>query len=973
MNSTKSKWDLFKTFAISIIFLSIVNVSNAQTIGVFYNFSIPQHQFAANDIKTALEGDGLSVEMIDIEKLNRRYKNGKVVIALQSNANVASLLKKAGGADVSQLGDQAYALRTTTEPELSYWVLGGDDNGAMYGALQIAENINFNGFTGAYNDEESPHLLNRGIKFNIPLDAQAPTYFYGFNGTSNRLAVEHVWDSTFWFTWFDEMARHRYNVLSLWCPHPFTAILNMEDEYPGIAIQGVTGFDEDGNEVKINNWTIDEKVAYWQKVMKYGHDRGFKIFFCTWNIFLSTAEGKYGITDSPDNPDTRMYLNKCTKKVLETYPHLTGIGVTVGENMDLESVALKEEWAWDSYGSAMLEYAKSNPDRDLVFIHRLLMSDLRETLKHFKPLIDIPNVRFDISYKYSLAHAHAAVKPSYWDGLGLEEQLDTAGIWSWLTVRNDDFFFLHWADPQFVRDYVNNFPEVGKYVNAFYKGPDGWVFSRVFTSKDPYYESKNSLSIQKTWYMQKIWGRIAYDPSVSDDLFINHLAYKYPEAPAKELFQAWSKASRSVKLASEQVTGSWHLDFNWWPEGWTRSGPGYYTLDDTRQAEPQRGSDLCDFKNTAKNDCGGKKSAFDNADDIEKLANEALVILERITAGSNKELSLNLKNLEAMSYLGLFNAYKFRAVVYVEQGKMREARNNMASAYCNWKKYTNIMDGLYIGVDMQRNQHFKNWHDHDADVLKDLSNLGGPDVLDCSNMYPWVKIISPYNEQTFSESSNVSVDVSAEAGNNAIQKVELRNNGTLVDSDTDFPYSFNLEDMSLGKYTLSVSLYDDQKNIVNDSVNIVVYNPALKNTVPWIENFTLPGNTKSNEGLTSWTASRPDGVLTVRDHTLIVNDGKEEGVFKTSEIDISEGPVDISMDVWTVGGLDPTDYVKLYKIVDGGEEELIGELNRSHEEGATIEGGATGSKLVLIIRARVSNSDEAYYMDNLSVRYKHAH
>ena len=31
---------------------------------------------------------------------------------------------------------------------MSYWVLGGDDNGAMYGGLQIAENINFNGFTG---------------------------------------------------------------------------------------------------------------------------------------------------------------------------------------------------------------------------------------------------------------------------------------------------------------------------------------------------------------------------------------------------------------------------------------------------------------------------------------------------------------------------------------------------------------------------------------------------------------------------------------------------------------------------------------------------------------------------------------------------------------------------------------------------------------------------------------------------------
>ena len=76
-------------------------------------------------------------------------------------------------------------------------------------------------------------------------------------------------------------------------------MLNMEDEYPGIAIQGVTGYDENGNHSQINNMTIDEKIEFWQKVMKYGKDRGFSTYFCTWNIFLSTAEGKHGLTDNP--------------------------------------------------------------------------------------------------------------------------------------------------------------------------------------------------------------------------------------------------------------------------------------------------------------------------------------------------------------------------------------------------------------------------------------------------------------------------------------------------------------------------------------------------------------------------------------------------------------------------------------------------------------------------------------------------
>ena len=32
--------------------------------------------------------------------------------------------------------------------------------------------------------------------------------------------------SAFWTTWFDEMARNRYNVVSIWTNHPFTSMIN---------------------------------------------------------------------------------------------------------------------------------------------------------------------------------------------------------------------------------------------------------------------------------------------------------------------------------------------------------------------------------------------------------------------------------------------------------------------------------------------------------------------------------------------------------------------------------------------------------------------------------------------------------------------------------------------------------------------------------------------------------------------------
>lgn len=332
-----------KLFLLVLIAAVFTTSCYRDSVYVYYNFITPQHEFAANDIKVALEAKGYSVEMRDLSLLTESYEGKKVVIALADNLKVRSLLNDQGVKSFASLSEQAYALRTIAKPDMSYWVLGGDDNGAMYGALQIAENIDFKGFDAEYTENESPYIENRGIKFNIPLDVKAPTYFYNSLGTANQIAIKHVWDSTFWFTWFDEMARHRYNVLTLWNPHAYTSMLNMEDEYPGIAIQGVTGFDEEGNEVQINDWSIDEKVAFWQRMMKYGHDRGFDIFLFNWNIFLSTAEDKYGITEDPENEDTKTYLNKGTKKLLETYPLLAGLGLTVGENLDMESVVLKEE------------------------------------------------------------------------------------------------------------------------------------------------------------------------------------------------------------------------------------------------------------------------------------------------------------------------------------------------------------------------------------------------------------------------------------------------------------------------------------------------------------------------------------------------------------------------------------------------------------------------------------------------------
>lgn len=709
--------------ALSALTVLLSATAAAETVGIFYRQDIPQHEFAAGDIKAALESKGFDVEIRDLSSLKGKYRNRKIIISLTSDKRTLSMMSRQGGLPVPEQGPQAYAVRTTGSP-FSYWVFGGDENGAMYGGLQIAEDICFGNFGTKCDVEESPFLKNRGVKFNIPLDKDSPTYFYSNDGTANRLAIKDVWDMGFWKTWFDEMARHRYNVLSLWSPHPFTSMLDMEDEYPGIAIQGVTGYDIDGNETRVNGMSIGEKTRYWQEVMKYGKERGFDIYFCAWNIFLSTADGKHGLTHEPDNEKTKEYLRKCMYRFLETYPDLKGFGITVGERMGSLDYKGKEKWAWETYGKGMMEYAQAHPERDLVFIHRQHDGNIDHILEHFARLDSLPNVKFDLSCKYSEAHAHATTTPARWHNTGMERGLGKYRIMSWLTIRNDDFYFLHWAEPQFVRDYVKGFPEPDRYVTGFYIGADGWVPCRDFTSINPYYKDRDALSIQRTWYMQKLWGRLSYNPDLGDGYFREHLSIRFPEVPADKLFDAWSYASGAVRKANEQVTGKWKFDNDFWIEMWTgdtwAGGRNrHFTVEDTKEATPSAGSRLASLYETATGNCQGKISAWENIADIEKSALHALEILRSMDAGKDTELSLTLKDIEAQALLALYSASKFKAVIYDIKGDMAAAGKAMEDACRHWIGYTEIMAGLYYPVRMQRNKSFSSWHDYDDDVKAD--------------------------------------------------------------------------------------------------------------------------------------------------------------------------------------------------------------------------------------------------------------
>ncbi len=615
--------------------------------------------------------------------------------------------------DPQALPAQAYRLKRTDDPP-GVWVIGGDPTGAMYGGLDVAEAIRIGTFRELNERVCRPYIERRGIKFNIPLDVRTPSY--SDNGDSFQANIPEVWSTAFWHELLDELARHRYNVLTLWNLHPFPSIVRVP-EFPEIALNDVwrtrvpldDTFSHTGTDMVrpamlrdveiVRRMTIEDKIAFWRHVMQYAHDRGIEVYWFTWNIFVWGTDGKYGITADRRNPATIRYFRASVREVVNTYPLLAGIGFTAGENMRLEGQGpSKEQWLWQTYGEGVRDALVKQPERRFRLIHRLHQTRLAEILHEFR---DCP-CPLELSFKYSIAHMYSIPNPPFIKPL-LEQM--PAGMKTWLTVRNDDIYSFRWGDPDYARQYIRNMPGPDR-LAGFYMGPDGYCWGREAIDVDG--ELPRALVVKKQWYSFLLWGRLSYDPSLPNEHFKKILAARFPQVSAEKLFTAWATASKIVP----QVTSFFwkDIDLRWFPEACTRhpAPRGFYTVRDFILGNPMPGSGVLSIGQWL----AGNKQApqpqavtpMEVADALQRYAHNTLALLGDLRTADrpDRELQRTLGDLEAMAHLGYYYAAKIRAAVALAQFDREGQRNqqeaavrHLEEALAHWKRYAAIAGSQY--------------------------------------------------------------------------------------------------------------------------------------------------------------------------------------------------------------------------------------------------------------------------------------
>jgi hypothetical protein len=726
--------------------------------------------FASIELLGAFEARGHHVTRSDIGQLEHVADGIRVVLCLRSNADVTRRIRAEGKTLPDALKAEGYCIRTTFEAgRTSHWVIGADPAGLMYGGLELAEAIRVGGLDRVRDVDHEPYMAMRGTKFNIPLDVRTPSYTDVCDAAQNN--IPQMWSFDFWMEYIDQLARCRYNFVSLWNLHPFPSLVRVPD-YPDVALEDVqrstVQWDEYysgngkgfvtpeilGSVETLKRMTIDEKIAFWRKVMRYGKHRNVDFYFVTWNIFVYGTGGKYGITDAISNPTTIDYFRKSVKQMFLTYPDLAGIGLTTGENMPRAGFQEKEDWALNTYGRGVLDATEEQPGRKIRFIHRQHQTGAQDIARTFAPLIGHKDIDFIFSFKYAKAHVYSSVTQPYHREF-VEDIGDLKTIW---TLRNDDVYHFRWGAPDFVREFIQNIPN--DVSQGFYLGSDQYIWGREFLSTEP--DSPRQIEIAKHWYHWMIWGRLGYDPTVTNERFVKIIQQRYPTTRGEDLFTAWQEASMIYPTTTGFHWGA--LDFQWYIEACkSRPGPaqtptGFHDVNRFITLAPHPSTGNLSIPDFVKSVAGGKKQSGTTPIEVSKKlhghADKALDILDGLSHGGNKELRLTMEDIRAMALLGKYYAHKIRGATELalfreteQQADQRAAVEELTRAAAYWRRYASTALGQYKNPLWTNRVGHCDWRDLFNHVLHDVSSAGGS---------PRLPSMSPTKGGTILEAENAT-------------------------------------------------------------------------------------------------------------------------------------------------------------------------------------------------------------------------
>lgn len=523
----------FKTSFVILVFVFVLSscANKIQKINFYLEKDDPQITYALKNANQLFNSD-------IIDKTND-VKDANVVVKIDDENQFTNLK------------EEGFVIKKNAQDKIE--IIGKDAIGAMYGILDITEQLSFGkGLLQIKDKTVNPSFKNRFIKFNLPWSSYR-------KGKVISQHTETCRDTLFWKSYLDMMVVNRLNVLSLWNLHPFSDMVKL-DKYPEASTLSEDEF--------------KERKKFWKSLFLMAKKRGIQTYIVNWNIFIPEAladahniegykmRGKHwgqGFTSELIEDYTR----ESVKQVINQYPNLTGIGITLGEGMGGMTAPERKDWI----NRTILEGMKQ-ANRKIKLLYRAPLSagtssvgdTSKKTEEITREILDTLKIASEttISFKYNWSHAHSSDKlfkvhggkltDTYWNPSPENYSI----VW---TMRNEDFFIHRWAYPDFVRRFSKN--------NLNQSAMTGCIIgSECYIPAKDYFSNEIGQKLfkyayERQWLWYSIWGRLLYDANTKDDLFAQQINKKFNINYGDELLKTWETASSFYHHFASFYRGSW--------------------------------------------------------------------------------------------------------------------------------------------------------------------------------------------------------------------------------------------------------------------------------------------------------------------------------------------------------------------------------------------------------------------------------
>ncbi len=580
-------------------------------------------------------------------------------------------------------------------------IAGGSERGAMYGLLDVAEQIRMGvPWNKIQSRTARAQFEFRAIKFNLPWSAYR---------TSPALEQHQdtCKDLRYWEAFLDMMVENRFNVLSLWSLHPYTYMIRPKN-FPEAC--------------PFNDAELAEWKKLWTGIFAMAKERGIETYLLNWNIFVSpefsrahnVAPWSVNLSHIGKEADDAgelvvRYTREVVTQLLEEYPDLTGLGITLGERMGGMTPDQRRDWLDQTFFSGI---AKAK--RPAKFIYRAPLSadtrsggttseeNDRRSRAQIESLANNITGPVYVEFKHNWSHAHSSpdlflvhggtLSDAYWDPPPTRHKV----VW---TMRNEDIFILRWGQPDFVREFVHR--QSGKdYVGGAIIGSECYIPALDYITKEGPHKTWR-WAFERQWFFYAVWGQLLYDPAIPDARFEAMLEERFGKGAGKDLLVAWKLASRVPLHFASFHRGTW--DGSLYTEGFSSwidrddGGRTFFGIDAFIKhpvLDAKRYVNIADYVKTNRVS-EGVMSPIELAAKLDRDCATAMKLVAELRArgGVSPTFDCELTDLEAWCAYGNYFAEKLRGGVALAtaraKGDLKQQRVAVASlekALVHWNR-----------------------------------------------------------------------------------------------------------------------------------------------------------------------------------------------------------------------------------------------------------------------------------------------